>query len=1346
MRAFQLAKSIGRGARRAAGLGLLALAWTGAAQAEASYSYSRTSAFTYQANGLLASETVEPDQPNLCVTTTYTYGDNFGNKTAATTSSCAGASSLAQFQARGGSTVYDTQQVTVGGNTFVVPMGTFATSSSNALNQTEQRRYDPRFGAMTQLTGPNGLVASWSVDEFGRKALESRADGTSTAIYYCWIKVYDPASGTMVDATPSNTTSNSAGCANGASPAFAAPSIEELPATAVRYEHSVSRRGATAIGGYARVYFDRLGRKVRVVAEGFDGDAQPANARLIVQDTDYNDYGVAVVVTQPYFLGSGGSTTASGATYGLTMTEYDVLGRATTVYSSDPTSTGQSGGKAGVIAVPNRGSRQMSKATVSYSGATTVSTDDEGRQRTEEKNLEGQVVRATDAMGAQVVHQYDAFGNLVITRDPLGNRIVVDYDTRGRKTAINDPDGGVTVYCHDALGQVRAQQTSAMRNSHTPGGCPDFGPTATAPQVAGWTTLAYDLLGRLVSRAEPEFTTSWAFDNCAMGVGKLCQSSTSHGVTRKLAYDSLGRATGQRTDIAGDLSAATALSFDDNGRVLTQTYPTGVKLRFRYTAKGFLSGVLLDTKVNVGGTTLPVGSEIWKAGVHSAWGKAERSSYGNGIENRAGFDSETGRTVGLTSGAGGGNAVVNQRYSWDSIGLLKQRVDAIGDTGTVEVSDGFSYDALGRLTAYAVSGGGGSRTVTLQYNALGMLLSKSDVGNYVYGPQGVANGKPHAVLGIKNQGQDFRYDLNGNATSATGGKWRSVTYTSFNMADVISGAGPTSSWKYDESHQRIKETKSNRITWYLHPDNAGGLGFEREIASDATQSNRHYIGGGGETVAVLVTNGALPGLDAGAMTSPEAGVVNARKLEYWHKDQLGSLIATTDHAGTVTARYAYDPFGKRRYTNSSYDPYGNLVVDWRSDGGAGTDRGFTGHEHLDDMGIVHMNGRLYDPTLGRMMQPDPFVQEMLNLQNYDRYGYCYNSPLVCTDPSGYSFFSKFWKKFRPIIITAVVLVVAPELLGYLTNYSANFVVMGVGGSLQLTGWGAAISGFTAGAISSGNLRGALQGGFSASMFNMTGDMITNSGAFAGSDFGGWGESSWQAVAAHGVAGCVTSTASGGKCGSGALSAAFSKAALPMTAGLKDGVARTLAHTVIGGTASVLGGGKFANGAQTGAFSYLFNHCSHDGKCFTTSSERALLDKGDFAGYYKAACDGNDAYACQAGEIAAGKSLAAVLTTVRLIDFAADNGIVLTQYKLNDIRLKLATGYADYLGDSAATAKVPSAMSIAEIHWNVFDTYGLPPRAFGGTPLGTLTPGGTWYTKQYPFFIGGGTGWCPKCTN
>jgi hypothetical protein len=261
------------------------------------------------------------------------------------------------------------------------------------------------------------------------------------------------------------------------------------------------------------------------------------------------------------------------------------------------------------------------------------------------------------------------------------------------------------------------------------------------------------------------------------------------------------------------------------------------------------------------------------------------------------------------------------------------------------------------------------------------------------------------------------------------------------------------------------------------------------------------------------------------------------------------------------------------------------------------------------------------------------------------------------------------------------------------------------------------------------------------VFSQIGDLLNASGAFAGAT--SYGETGPIGIAAHAVAGCVVSAAGGGKCGPAALSAAFSQAALPLKQGL-DPLGGTIVSALIGGTASALGGGKFANGAITAAEGYLFNYCMHDGKCFTATSERALLDKKDYAGYYKLACEGDDAYACQAGDIAAGKSLPAVMTTARLIDYASENGVLLTQDKLNDIRLKLTVGYANYLGDSPDKAKVPSAMSIAEIHWNVFDTYNIPPRAFGGTPFGTWTPGGTWYTKQYPAFIGGGTGWCPKC--
>jgi len=41
------------------------------------------------------------------------------------------------------------------------------------------------------------------------------------------------------------------------------------------------------------------------------------------------------------------------------------------------------------------------------------------------------------------------------------------------------------------------------------------------------------------------------------------------------------------------------------------------------------------------------------------------------------------------------------------------------------------------------------------------------------------------------------------------------------------------------------------------------------------------------------------------------------------------------------------------------------------------------HEHLDEVGVIHMNGRVYDQLIGRFMSADPFVQSPGNLQSYN---------------------------------------------------------------------------------------------------------------------------------------------------------------------------------------------------------------------------------------------------------------------------------------------------------------------------------------------------------------------------
>lgn len=113
---------------------------------------------------------------------------------------------------------------------------------------------------------------------------------------------------------------------------------------------------------------------------------------------------------------------------------------------------------------------------------------------------------------------------------------------------------------------------------------------------------------------------------------------------------------------------------------------------------------------------------------------------------------------------------------------------------------------------------------------------------------------------------------------------------------------------------------------------------------------------------------------------------------YLHKDYLGSIVAISNQAGDVVEKRLFDAWGE---VIKIQDGNNNVLTSF-----AVFDRGYTGHEHLQSVALVHMNGRLYDAKLHRFLQPDNFVQDPYNTQNYNRYGYVLNNPLKYTDPSG----------------------------------------------------------------------------------------------------------------------------------------------------------------------------------------------------------------------------------------------------------------------------------------------------------------------------------------------------------
>jgi RHS repeat-associated protein len=247
------------------------------------------------------------------------------------------------------------------------------------------------------------------------------------------------------------------------------------------------------------------------------------------------------------------------------------------------------------------------------------------------------------------------------------------------------------------------------------------------------------------------------------------------------------------------------------------------------------------------------------------------------------------------------------------------------------------------------------------------------------------------------------------------------------------------------------------------------------------------------------------------------------------------------------------------------------------------------HEHLDEMGLIHMNGRIYDPLIGRFMSADPFIQAPENLQSHNRFAYVMNNPLAYTDPSGYFSLKKLFRLAIAVVV-GIATGGAASAWYLATTQVCTAYTMTIAAAI-----GGAAGGFMTGLIASGgDLKAAFQGALSGGVFGGVG------GHFAAG--------TTASYVGHATAGCLTSVAGGGKCGSGMVSALFGKYTtnwIGDNTNIQSDLAKGVATTVAGGVGSVIAGGKFESGAVTGAFGYMYNYCSN-GVC-TTKLEQTLYD-------------------------------------------------------------------------------------------------------------------------------------------
>ena len=385
---------------------------------------------------------------------------------------------------------------------------------------------------------------------------------------------------------------------------------------------------------------------------------------------------------------------------------------------------------------------------------------------------------------------------------------------------------------------------------------------------------------------------------------------------------------------------------------------------------------------------------------------------------------------------------------------------------------------------------GDDETMRVSYAPNGNILFKTGVGNFSYDK----DVRPHAVTEVEN------------ADGKIPGETLTTSFNDFGKIELIDDAG-----------------KNLRMDIAYGPDQQR---WYSELSKNGTDIRTTVYVGGYEKVTENGKTREFYYLDGNTVAVRENGTV---KTYLAFTDNLGSILSAMDENGAKVFDASYDAWGKQTVTLNTI----------------GLHRGYTGYEMLSEFDIINMNGRLYDPVLGRFFSPDNYVQMPDNSQNFNRYSYCLNNPLKYTDPSGESI----------------------ELVA--------FALFGMGNSMMQASYeGKSV--WKAGALSLLS---------SAASYGI-GEAFKNTAATVGNEL--------LRAGAHGLASGVVSALGGGNFTSSFISGAAASGIGSYAQSIKMKTDLMVASTtVMGGAIAWLTGGDFLQGAIEGMNIGFFNHAAHN---------------------------------------------------------------------------------------------------------------------------------------------------------
>jgi RHS repeat-associated protein len=554
---------------------------------------------------------------------------------------------------------------------------------------------------------------------------------------------------------------------------------------------------------------------------------------------------------------------------------------------------------------------------------------------------------------------YEYSGTTVTITDCNGKSASKTYNNAGELTTATD-NGGTISYAYHQCGQVKqilaAGGTTTMDydeyGMQTILTDPDAGTYKyyynaygelvaqqgpKLPKAQDSTSFTYDVLGRLSTQKVSEGTITFTYDNATKGKGMLQTVSSYYG-SATYTYDNYSRIKTYTETIEGTSYPFTYNYGNKVNNVVQMTYPSGFSVKQEYDAAGYIKKIKRADNSAL----------IWECKNVNSFGQLKEMLFGNNLTTYQTFDSY-GYPVTISTQNSGGTKIQDLGYSFStSTGNLTWRKDNLTGRGLTE---NFLYDNLDRLLRATVS----ANAYYVNYYNNGNIQNKTDAGTvYNYDAS-----KVHAMTSITGN--------TGTISSTT----QKTGYYSFDKVRYIGQGTDSVFFYYGYNNDRRKMMYYNnktlsKTTYYLG-------NYEKEIYGSNTRQI-HYITSPVGIVAIFVKNAQ-------------------DTMYYMHKDYLGSLLCITNSSGAVVEERSFDAWGRRR--NPTTWTYTSVAGSFKFT------RGYTSHEHLDKFGLINMNGRMYDPVVGRFLSPDKYVQSATYTQSYNRYTYCLNNPLKYSDPSGY---------------------------------------------------------------------------------------------------------------------------------------------------------------------------------------------------------------------------------------------------------------------------------------------------------------------------------------------------------